>query len=308
MDLRHLRSFVAVAELLSFRRAAERLHLCQPPLSRQIKALEEDLGVRLLERGRARQVTLTGAGQSYLADARRILAAVAAAGERAREAEQGIRGLLKLANTPELSTPVVFPLLRAFRAASPQVKVSLVEIVWPGSLEALDEGRVHAAICPFIGQPLGRRFRSRLLYSCPMVAVLPAGHALAGRGRTALDVRRLKAETLLTLSPATRPGYVEMLAALCAAADFIPAATHAVDKTENLLGMVAAGYGVAILPETVARTADPGCHVRPLRPPVPPFHLTLLWRRDASVPVLHNFLAMTKGWMVDRDRGPVADE
>ena len=308
MDLRHLRSFVAVAELLSFRRAAERLHLCQPPLSRQIKALEEDLGVRLLERGRTKQVTLTEAGRSYLFDARRILAAVAAAREHAREAEQGIRGTLKLANTAELSTPVVFPLLHAFRKSSPQVKVSLVEIVWPGLLDALDEGRIHAAICPFIGQPLSRRFRSQPLYSCPTVVVLPVGHALAKQRQKPLDVKRLRGQTLLTLSARTRPGYVQMLDAVCAAAEFVPTTTHEVDKAENLLGMVAAGYGVAIVPEMIARASVDGCSVRPLCPPVPPFGLTLLWRRETPSPLLRNFLALTKRWVDSRDQPSAGGE
>lgn len=306
MDLRHLRTFIAVAEERSFRRAAERLHLSQPPLSRQIRALEEDLGVRLLERGRSRRVALTEAGQSYLGDARRLLAAVAAARDGAREAARGTRGLLRLANTAELSTPVLTPLLHAFRETFPQVKVSLLEIVWPEQLKALDEERVHAVISPNIGQSFGRRFQSQPLISSPMVVVLPPGHPLARRRRTALDIKKLEGQTLLTLSPETRPGYVKMLEALCVAMDFTPTETHAVDKAENLLGMVAAGYGVAILPELVSRAAMPACYVRPLRSPAFPFRLTLVWRRDATSPLLHNFLAVTKRWTDARDENPGA--
>ena len=296
MELRHLRYFVAVAEESSFRRAADRLHLSQPPLSRQIRALEEDLGVRLLERGRTRRVSLTEAGQSYLADAWRLLAAADAAGGRARAAAQGTLGLFKLANTAELSTAVLAPLLHAFREALPRVKVSLLEIVWPEQLKALDEGRVHAAIAPDIGQPFEGRFQTQTLCSSPMVVVLPDGHALARPGdQTALDVHELTGQTLLTLSPDTRPGYVKMLEALCAAADFTPTETHAVDKTDNLLGMVAAGYGVAVLPELVSRAAVPACRVRPLRLPGGwQFRVTLVWRRDATSPLLHNFLAIAR--------------
>ncbi len=299
MDLRHLRSFVAVAEELSFRRAAERLHLCQPPLSRQIKALEEHLGVQLLERGRAKRIALTDAGQSYLTDARRTLAAVAAAGERAREAHRGTRGLLKLANVSGLSTPVVFPLLHAFREVAPQVKISLVEMMVPQQLAALDDRRIHAAICPQIGPTLSPRFQTHSLFSCPIVAALPERHALARPGQGDLDVRELQGETLLVLSPVTRPGYAEMLAAVCAAADFTPTATHPVDMVENVLGMVAAGYGVAILPEMAARGIVPGCSLRPLRPPVPTFRLKLLWRSEAPSPLLLNFLAVAKRWTKD---------
>lgn len=306
MDLRHLRSFIAVAEERSFRRAAERLHLSQPPLSRQIRALEEDLGVRLLERGRAQRVALTEAGQSYLGDARRLLDAVAAARERAREAARGTRGLLRLANTAELSTPVLAPLLQAFRETFPQVKVSLREIVWPEQLRALDEGRVHAAISPDIGQPSSRRFQTQTLLSSSMVVVLPPGHALARQGQAALDIQRLRGQTLLTLSPETRPGYVKMLEALCVATDFAPTETHAVDEPENLLGMVAAGYGVAILPELVSRAAVPVCRVRPLRLPGWSFRLTLVWRREVSSPLLHNFLAVAQRWVNGQSKNQTA--
>ncbi len=301
MDLRHLHAFIAVAEERSFRRAAERLHLSQPPLSRQIRALEEERGVRLLERGRTQRITLTEAGQSYLADARRTLTAVAGARERAREAARGTRGLLRLADVAELSTPVLAPLLQAFRESSPQVKVSLLELMPSEQLKALDEGRVHAAISPDIGQPFSRRFETQTLYACQMVVVLPPGHVLAKPGRLPLEVKGLKGQTLLTLSPETRPGYVQMLDALCVAADFAPTATHAVDKVENLLGMVAAGYGVAILPDMVSRASVPDCPVRTLRSPARPFRLTLVWRRDALSPLLLNFLAVAKRWTVGPD-------
>jgi DNA-binding transcriptional LysR family regulator len=155
MYLRHLRSFVAVAEELSFRRAPQRLQISQPPLSRQIKALEEELGVRLLEGDRCARVSLTDAGKSFLADARRAIVTAVAA----RDA----RNLLKLGNMPVLSTRVLTPLLRAFREHSPQVEVSLLEMNRPMQLEALLDGRIHVGIFPGLGAPLDRQFQSAAL-------------------------------------------------------------------------------------------------------------------------------------------------
>jgi DNA-binding transcriptional LysR family regulator len=160
MDLRHLRSFVAVAEELSFRRAAERLHLSQPPLSRQIKALEEELGVRLLERDRGSRVSLTDAGKSFLADARLALSTATAARGRAQNAARDARVQLKLGNIAKLSIRLLQHLLPAYREQFPQVGVSLFEMNRPKQLTALREGRIHAGIFPDLGAPLDREFQS----------------------------------------------------------------------------------------------------------------------------------------------------
>jgi len=299
MDLRHLRSFVAVAEELSFRRAAERLHLSQPPLSRQIKTLEEELGVRLLERDRGSRVCLTDAGKSFLIDARLAIDTATAARGRAQDAAREARSQLKLGNMPVLSTHVLPPLLRAFRKHSPQVQVSLLEMNRPMQLEALREGRIHVGIFPDLGAPLDRKFQSMPLYTCPMVAVLPVEHPLAKEGKAPISVNRLAGQTLLISSPETSPGYVERLNDLCVAANFTPTATHPVEGPANLLGMVAAGYGVAILPEVVMTSSAHTCQTRRLRAPVPPFRLKLLWMRDAMSPLLQDFLAVAKRWTDD---------
>jgi DNA-binding transcriptional LysR family regulator len=297
MDLRHLRSFVAVAEELSFRRAAERLHLSQPPLSRQIKALEEELGVRLLERDRGSRVCLTEAGKSFLADARLALSTATAARSRAQNAARDSRSQLKLGNMSVLSTHVLPPLLRAFREQSPQMDVSLLEMNRPMQLEALLEGRIHVGIFPDLGAPLDRQFQSMPLYTCPMVAVLPAEHPLAKEVKASISVHRLAGQTLLISSPETSPGYIERLNDLCGAANFTPSATHPVEGPANLLGMVAAGYGVAILPEVAVNSFVHTCQTRRLRVPVPPFRLKLVWLRNAQSPLLQNFLEVAEHWV-----------
>jgi len=294
MDLRHLRSFVAVAEELSFRRAAERLHLSQPPLSRQIKALEEELGVRLLERDRGSRVSLTDAGKSFLADARLALSTATAARGRAQNAARDARVQLKLGNIAKLSTRLLQHLLPAYREQFPQVGVSLFEMNRPMQLEALLDGRIHVGIFPDLGAPLDREFQSMPLYTCPMVAVLPVEHPLVKEAKPSISVHRLAGLNLLIASPETAPGYVERLNVLCEATNFTPITTQPVEGTANLLSMVAAGYGVAILPEVAVTSFVHTCQTRRLRAPVPPFRLKLLWLRDAMSPLLQDFLAVAK--------------
>jgi DNA-binding transcriptional LysR family regulator len=306
MDLRHLRSFVAVAEELSFRRAAERLHLSQPPLSRHIKALEEELGVRLLERDRASRVCLTDAGKSFLADARLALSTATAARGRAQNAARDARGQLKLGNIAKLSTRVLQHILPAYREQFLQVEVLLFEMNRPMQLTALREGRIHAGIFPDLGAPLDRRFQSMPLFTCPMVAVLPIEHPLAKEGKGSISVNRLAGLNLLIASPETAPGYIERLNVLCAATNFTPTTTQPVEGTANLLGMVAAGYGVAILPEVAVTSFVNTCQTRRLRAPVPHFRLKLVWLRNDQSPLLQEFLAVVKRWANEAEAGKVS--
>jgi len=295
MDLRQLRSFVAVAEELSFRRAAERLHLSQPPLSRQIQALEEELGVRLLDRDRRKQVVLTDAGHTFLADARLTLATADAAAGRAQEAARGVRGRLNIANIASLSAKVLPRLLSEFRRQSPDVEVSVVEMTRGEQLAALRDGRIHLGIYPDLGASLDRRFQSQPLFSCPMVVVLPADHDLAKDVTTEIDVKALVGMTLVTPSPEDSPGYFERLNQLCAFAHFTPATLFPVPGFENVLGMVAAGYGVTIMPEVVVGSPGPAWRTRRLCAPVPPMELKLVWLRASSSLVLQNFLSVVRG-------------
>ena len=296
MDFLHLQSFVTVAEELSFRRAAERLHMSQPPLSRRIKALEEELGVCLLERDRRRRVCLTEGGKSFLSYARQAIATANTARARAQDAARNARNQLKLGNIAKLSTRLLPHLLLACREQFPQMEVALLEMNRPMQLAALREGRIHAGIFPDIGVPLDRQFQSMSIFSCPMVAVLPIEHPLAKEGKGSISVNRLTGLNLLIASQESAPGYIERLNVLCAAANFTPTTTQPVEGTANVLGMVAAGYGVAILPEVAVTSFANTCQMRPLRAPVPPFHLKLLWLRNEQSPLLQNFLTVAKQW------------
>lgn len=301
MDLHHLRSFVAVAEELSFRRAAERLHISQPPLSRQIRALEDEVGLRLLERDRNAHVSLTDAGRTFLRDAKKTLGSAEAALRNARQTVRGSTGELRVANIPPLSATVLPPLLSAWHEAFPDVEVSLVEMEPAEQLTAVREKRVHLAIHPDLGAPLEQRFASRPLFSCRMVAVLSARHKLAASAKKEIAIESLADETILIPSTAAS-GYHERFDRLCAAADFTPKATHRVEGLENLVSMVAAGYGIAILPELLANSRGSELTTRRLRAPVPPFTLRLVWLRKAPSVVVQNFLDVASRWLDQTER------
>ncbi|MBE7159300.1 MAG: LysR family substrate-binding domain-containing protein, partial [Rhodospirillales bacterium] len=187
--------------------------------------------------------------------------------------------------------------LRAFRAEFPRVGVCLFEMERAEQLVALREGRIHLGLFPCLGEPLEPSLDALLVWSCPMVAVLPPGHFLTKKDKVrtrSLDIQALAGETLIVLSSEGSPGYMERLEHICATADFHPAFVRPVDGSENVLGMVAAGYGVAILPEVLVAALHPSCMTKPLRAPVAPLELKLLWRREAPTGVIENFLAVAK--------------
>jgi DNA-binding transcriptional LysR family regulator len=258
-----------VAEELSFRKAAKRLHITEPPLSRQIKALEEELGVRLLNRNRCLQVSLTDAGHSFLTDARQILALAAHSRERAQEAAGGSRGRLNIANIASLSSKVLPVLLQAFRKKYPQVEISLLEMSREEQIESLREQRIHLGIFPDLGAPLDTKFDSKILYSCPMVAVLSAAHDAEAKREGGLHIRELAGKTVLIPASEDAPGYLERFNQLCKVANFKPTAVRPVGGLENIMGMISAGYGVSIFPEVAVNPVDSSCRMRPLRSPVP---------------------------------------
>jgi DNA-binding transcriptional LysR family regulator len=298
MDLRHLSSFVAVAEDLSFRLAAKRVGLSQPPLSRQIKALEEELGVRLLHRGRNSQISLTDAGMVFLKDARRTLASAESGRQHVKEIVGGTRGRLNIASVAAYSPRVLPKILENFRAEYPHVEVRLYEMQPLEQFAALSEGRLHAGILPGgLNRPLDRRLQAHVLFTCPMMAVLSPGHTLAKGSAAALDIHQLAGETLLIPGPGVGTGYTAGLRWLSGATSFVPASTQEVDGVENALSMAAAGYGVCILPKVLLSAMRHSCCLVPLNPPVPVFSLKLIWVPAAASLLLKNFVTVVQQQM-----------
>lgn len=295
MDLRRLECFVAVAELLSFRQAAERLHLSRSPLTRQIVALEGEVGVRLLERGRRRAVVLTDAGRAFLTHARQALQSVAAAARSARDAAGGGGGRLVIAGCATPAAPMLAAHLRAFRLRWPGVEVSFVEATHVEERSVLKEGRAHLAISADFGAASEPFFCSRKLSVVGLAVVVPTCHPAVRRAEAWLTAETMNGETLLCPTPAGTLGYREFLRDLQQRTGFEPRETRPVDGVDNILTMVAAGYGVAILPAQLVSRPPPGCRTKRLRLPAPGYRLRMLWPRDSKSDLLHNFLHLAGG-------------
>jgi DNA-binding transcriptional LysR family regulator len=283
LELRHLRYFVAVAEELHFRRAAERLHVSQPPLSQQIRALERELGVMLFERNR-RRVELTAPGRALLEEARTVLAAVDHAVEVTQRVARGEAGQLAIGFVGSAMYGALPDALRDFRTARPDVELRLRELPTGAALDALAEGRIDvgvvrpAQVDPGISIDIVSREA--------VVVALPEGHELAARRR--LTLPDLSRETLVLLSRREAPGLRAAVDALVAD----PVDVQEVSEVRTVLGLVSAGIGVSVVPESVAGSERAGVVFRPLAGRAPTVELALAWREDDPSPVLAAFLEM----------------
>jgi DNA-binding transcriptional LysR family regulator len=243
LELRHLRYFVAVAEELHFGRAAERLSMAQPPLSRQIRQLEEELGFRLFDRTKT-YVRLTASGRTFLEDARRILAEVQESVIRARATDSGRLAELRIGNvgTPHAS---VLSAVAEFAQSRPEVHLTLTELTMERLLSAISDGRIDVGC-----------FRQWMIQAPPeavrvgetnLSAALPRGHKLLVRGKT-IQLRALASTPFVSLARSHAPGYHERLIEACAQAGFVPKIVQEVATLTSMLYFVATGAGVAIVP------------------------------------------------------------
>lgn len=297
MELRLLRSFVAIAEELHFGRAAARLFIVQPALSKQIAALERELDVVLLERDR-RQVVLTAAGRALLDDARRILAATDAAAGRARAAGRGTVGVLRLAFIAPVLYELLPEVLRSFRATHPEVRLELSEMHNREAVDAVLARRVAAA---FVRLPAAGAADLHVLpvRSEPLCVAVPREDPLAARDR--IEVADLRDVDLVLIGRDREPELHDAYVALCAAAGFTVRVAHEVDRTHVAVGLVACGLGVAVVPESARRAADPDVIYLPLDEPRARLVTGVAWRDDD--PVLARFLAHVPRGQVARSAG-----
>jgi DNA-binding transcriptional LysR family regulator len=278
IELRHLRYFVAVAEEGHVTRAAERLGMQQPPLSQQIKALEQALGVPLLRR-LPRGVRPTESGLVLLAEARAILAQLDRALETVRRTGRGEQGRIAVGFTSSAAFhPFVSAAIRGFREAAPQVEMAMEESSTGELVEALRLGRLDAA---FIRSPVGDAAGITVepLLDEPMVVVVPAGHALAN-GADPIPLAALAEEAFVLYRRPSGPGLYDSIIAACRAAGFSPRIVQEAPRLVSTLSLVEAGLGVSIVPASMARLDAGGvATLRLAAPPVAPLHLA---RRDAE--------------------------
>ncbi|TWT11543.1 LysR substrate-binding domain-containing protein [Reyranella sp. CPCC 100927] len=287
MELRHLRYFVAVAEELSFTRAAERLHIAQPPLSQQIRQLEEELGVTLLQRG-ARPIGLTDAGQVLLARSRTILADLAAAVDETRRTGRGLTGKLSIGFAGSAMYVFLPDVINAYREACPNVELALHEMLASEIAEALQDRRIDVGFArPQL--PPHARVAQKLLLEEPYLAALPQRHGLARRRRVALADLADEPFVLYPSNPG--PSVTERIVAACQASGFTPRIVQEVMHLQTAVSLVAARVGISLVPQAAARGhARRGVTFIPLSPPAPTAPLTVVWREDDVSPPLRRFL------------------
>jgi DNA-binding transcriptional LysR family regulator len=243
MELRHLHYFVSVAEAASVSRAASRIHVSQPALSRQIRDLETELGVRLFDRV-GRRIQLTAEGEDLLDRSREVLARAAALGERAGALRGGATGTLRVGATPQTMQSVVAGFLTRYRRTRPGVDVHLSEAGGVRLLDLVGRGELHLAVCGILP---GERLAHRLLFPFRVLAVGAAGERL--KRRSTIEVRELAGEPLLLLGRDF--GTRQLFDAACRIAQFRPRVVLESAAPDSLITLARAGHGIAVVPSTV---------------------------------------------------------
>jgi DNA-binding transcriptional LysR family regulator len=284
MELRHLRYFVAVAEELHFGHAAERLHISPPPLSQQIKQLEEEVQVRLFDRNK-RWVRLTSAGRLFLDQARRVLIEVDGAVLAARRTIGGC-DRLAVASTPWAGYMAVPHILCRFSEQHRNVRIEIQTLNSVQQLLAVKAGVIDVA---FIWRPSAdEALQIDGLFAHPLVAALPVEHRLASRAN--LSPRDLSGESYVTLAAAVAPVYSQAVAGYWEKVGAPMKEQHTADQPYTVLELVAAGAGFALVPLSAYGYTDHRIVYRRLDPAPPPLELTLARARGVESPTINALL------------------
>lgn len=293
IETRLLRQFIAVAEELHFHRAAIRLHMAQPPLSQAINRLEGKLGFSLFTRSK-RGVKLTPAGGAFLDAAYGTLKALALGIEHARQVAQGIAGKLTVTAVSITYYEPLLDSLRRFRETFPKVQLIIKQM--PSASQAQAIASEEADIAFIRKLPMAApNIASRLLLDEQIVMALPADHPRAGDGQ--IDLRDFAGEDFVFTPQALGSGYHSQLIALCEAAGFYPRVVQEAAQLHTLIGLVACGFGVALVPESIANSILRDKVVfRRIAPvsafPNPAIGLYLSWNTDNPSPLLDSFIAL----------------
>lgn len=285
MELRQLRYFVAVAEERSFGRAAQRLHMSQPPLSMQIKGLEGDLGVRLLERS-TRRVALTDAGRAFLEKAREILDGVEEARAEAGGADAGLRGRLEVGFISSATLSLLPPAIRLFRERFAGVELELKELTSAQQVEALYEGKILVGLVRLPLQAAGVRFEPVL--EEPLVVALPSGHRLEKLERVPLEA--VADLPLIFFTRQLIPGFHAQIVELFGRVGAFPNVVQHAVHLQTIVGLVAGGLGIALLPGSAERVRREGVVYRPLDVDDATSWLGLAWVEGNNSLLVENFV------------------
>jgi DNA-binding transcriptional LysR family regulator len=287
MELRHLRYFVAVAEFGSFSRAAEKLFIAQPPLSTQVRQLEEEVGAPLLVR-HPRGVRLTTAGQVFLVEAKQVLASVERAKLLAAQKEHG--GLIRIAFVPSAANTILPRLLKRLRDARPQAEVDVAEMITSDQVDALRTGRIDVGLARAIpGASIALR---QFGLGDPFCLAVPRGHPLAGA--TPIELRRAADAVFVGFTRYLGPAFFDQVISLCTDAGFSPRIRYEASTVYGVLALVGAGLGVAVVPASSVLLLPPDIDLRLLKRPTRQGGVVFIRRRDESNPLVETFTGLAK--------------
>lgn len=289
LTLDQARAFVAVAEELHFGRAAERLHMTQPPLSRQIQKLEKNIGVTLFVRG-PRGVSLTAAGEVFRDECRQLLERVERAPRRARLIASGRVGLVRLGYTAASGFSVLGPVLARIKEAASDVSVELHEMVSAQQMEALHSGAIDLGLArpPFQEEDV----QSSLLLTEPLMVAVPSGHPFVERG-TPVSGHELRHEVMIMYSAGQARYFRDLVLDLVEVRP--DQVSHTATQILTLVSLVAAGHGVALVPQSTRHLGMPGVEMVPLRESPPDaVQLHAMWLSTSTNPALHRVLPLLR--------------
>jgi len=296
MELRHLRYFVAVAEEQNVTRAAIRLHVSQPPVSRQIRNLEDELGVALFDH-EANALRLTDAGRVFLTEARMILRRAEGAVQMAKDAAGGKRGEIHIGYAPSLTVELLPRALRYFRKSNPGVRVRLHDLSTQEMLRGLRDGKLHAAL--LVQSPpkaLAGLVFEELQRLAVCVALHPA-HPLARARRVGL--KEVAKEPLIAFTLADYPEHQAWIAGLFAPLNRPPRIVEEHDSITSLIAAVESGKGVAVIAQLPNGLASSRLKVRPLQPAPPPLGVGIAYRKKFRSTATNDFIDAARRGKVD---------
>jgi len=287
MELRHLRYFVTVAQTLNFTKAAERLHMAQPPLSRQIRELEEELGVDLFDR-RGKRILLSSAGEIFADRARRILAETDAAVIDSQRAARGEIGHIAVGFFEHIAYTLLPTLLREFQQRYPDVSVELRWFTSAEQVNALTRGEVDLAFVRSV--PHDVTLNTALLLEEPFVIAIAKDHPLAAKRQISIaDCAQMR---VINYSKKVAPDYHAIINQLCAMGGFTPSPLFEMGQIYASLGLVSSGFGVALVPASVQRVHMDNVVYRPLRERHAMSKLLLAWTNPSPPAALNAFVQL----------------
>jgi DNA-binding transcriptional LysR family regulator len=287
MELRHLRYFVAVAEEENVSRAALKLHVSQPGISRQIKDLEDEIGFQLFERS-AKSVKLTDAGKTFLTEARAVLQRTDDAVKTARAVASKTDGELHVGYAPSPTVKILPQALRLFQEQFPNVRVMLHDMSTEEMLTGLREGKLHVALMVEPRPKSSRELVFKLLARYSMCAAVAPKHPLAKL--KSVTLAQLVNEPLIGYSRADYPDYHENMEKIFAPAGHAPRVAEEHDGIASLIAAVESGRGYALVPGSFACMVGPRLKIIPLKPPGEPIRVGAAWKKGSTSVLVEKFV------------------